>query len=59
MLYNLDFKKPFYMETDASGYAIGGRLFQKNDRDEDCNIAYESKKLSNAEKITVRHKENY
>jgi transposase InsO family protein/predicted aspartyl protease len=45
-----DFTKPFYLHTDASNYAVGAVLCQKDDNDHDYPIAYASKLLSPAER---------
>ena len=47
--------KKFYIKTDASVYQLGGRIFQKEYRQEDnktveSDIAFYTRKLTNAQK---------
>ena len=42
--------KPFELETDASAYAIGAALFQKDEREKRQAIGYASKTLNAAER---------
>jgi hypothetical protein len=44
-LHLADWNKEFHIETDASGVAVGGVLFQINDKKERLPLAYFSKKL--------------
>ena len=44
-----DFKKKFFIRTDASKYAVGGVLFQLNDEGEEHPIQYTSRVLTRAE----------
>jgi hypothetical protein len=41
--------EPFELETDASAYAIGAVLFQKDERGKWCTIGYASKTLNGVE----------
>ena len=45
-----DEKEPFELETDASAYAVGAALFQKDERGKRCAIGYASKTLNSAER---------
>lgn len=45
-----DFKKPFFLTTDACDYAIGGVLEQLDDNNQRRPIAYASRTLNSAEK---------
>jgi hypothetical protein len=52
------FDKPFFLHTDASNYAIGAVLVQKDDNEHDRVIAYASRILNPAEvNYTVTEKE--
>jgi len=42
--------KPFELETDASAYAIGAALFQKDERGKRKAIGYASKTLTETER---------
>jgi RNase H-like domain found in reverse transcriptase len=44
-----DKDKPFELETDASAYAIGAALFQKDERGKRRAIGYASKTLNDTE----------
>ena len=44
-----DVNKPFEIRTDASSYAIGGVLFQRDEKDEERPIAFASRVLSKTE----------
>lgn len=53
-----DFAIPFGIRMDASDYAIGGVLFQRDETDKEHPIAYTGRKLNKAElNYTVREKE--
>jgi hypothetical protein len=53
-----NFNKPFFLHTDASNYAIGAVLVQKDDKGHDRVIAYASRVLNPAESnYTVTEKE--
>jgi hypothetical protein len=45
-----DRDEPFELETDASAYAIGAVLFQKDERGKQCAIGYAFKTLNSAER---------
>lgn len=49
MLHHPDISKSFWVQTDASGIGIAGRLFQITDDGEEQNIAFASRKLTNSE----------
>jgi hypothetical protein len=50
--------KPFYVQTDASTYCAGGRLFQKNDNNEEMLIAAVSRTFTRTERnYTIYKKE--
>lgn len=51
ILANPDFGKPFFVQTDASDYAVAGVLFQINDEGNEQVIAYFSQKLTNPQKV--------
>lgn len=51
ILANPDFNKPFYVQTDASDYAVAGVLFQVNGEGNEQVIAYFSQKLTNTQKV--------
>ena len=44
-----DDKKTFELKTDASAYAVGAALFQKDERGKRCAVGYTSKTLNSAE----------
>src|SRR6267142_1111317 len=44
-----DLERPFEMEVDASAYAVGAILFQKDDQGRKCDVGYYSKALNPAE----------
>ena len=46
VLQHVDWEKPFVLQTDASDYAIGASLMQKNKDGELRPVSYYSKKLS-------------
>ena len=48
-LYFPDLKKLYYLETDASNYALGAGLYQKNDRQEKEIITLASRTLKGPE----------
>ena len=53
-----DFKRQFIIFTDASNYACGAVLAQKDDKDQEYVIAYRSKKMNKAElNYTITEKE--
>ena len=45
-----DEKEPFELETDASAYAVGAALFQKDERGKQRTVGYASKTLNSAER---------
>lgn len=49
MLRQPDFKRPFILNTDASGYALGAVLAQKDDDNLEYVCAYASRTLKGAE----------
>ena len=49
ILYFLDPKKDYYLETDASYYALGAILYQKNNKQEKEVITLASKTLKGPE----------
>ena len=55
MLRTPDFKLPFVVTTDASDYAIG-QVLQQDDKNRLRPVAYESRKLTPAEKNYAIHK---
>lgn len=58
--YAPNFKLPFIVYTDASSYAVGACLAQRDESGEEHPIAFASKKLSKAqEKYAVIEKEAY
>lgn len=53
-----DFNKPFGIRMDACDFAIGGVLFQVDERGDEHPIAYTGRRMNNAElKYPVREKE--
>ncbi len=50
ILYLPDVNKPYYVQTDASNYCAAGRVFQKNDKDEEMIIAAVSRTFSKTER---------
>lgn len=53
-----DFTKPFYIQADSSGYAIGAELYQEDENKEHQPIAFISRSLRGAElNYTVTEKE--
>ena len=48
-LYYPDSKKPYYLETDASDYALGAVLYQKNEKEEKEIITLASRTLKGPE----------
>ena len=55
-----DFKKPFYIQTDASDIAVGGVLFQYNDSKERVVLGYHSKTMKKSQlNWKVTEKEMY
>lgn len=58
ILGNPDFDRPFFLQCDASDYAVGSVLFQKRPDGSEVVISYFSKKMSDAQKkYTVTEKE--
>ena len=49
MLLYPNIARPFYIKTDASNFAIGGVLTQKDDEGRERVIAYASRTLAKAE----------
>ncbi|KAH8394356.1 hypothetical protein KR215_009295, partial [Drosophila sulfurigaster] len=52
VLVHADFKKPFYIQCDASNFGVGAVLFQLDDEKQERPIAFFSAKLN-------RHQINY
>lgn len=53
-----DFSKPFYVQADSSGYAIGAELYQENSTHEHLPIAFISRSLRGSElNYTITEKE--
>ena len=50
VLIPLEWNKPFEVHVDASNFAIGSVLSQKNEEGHDCPIYFSSRQLSGAEK---------
>ena len=59
VLIHPDPSKPFIVECDASNYAIGGILFQKDDEGKLHPVAYYSRSLSNVEVNYSSLKKNF
>lgn len=58
MLKFPDFKRPFYLQTDGSGFAIAVECYQLNDADEHQVVGFASRKLHPPELLyTVTEKE--
>jgi hypothetical protein len=58
MTYYPDKDKPFYVQTDASLYCAGGRLFQRNDEGHEMLIAAVSRTFTKTERnYTIYKKE--
>ena len=51
-----DYKKPFQLNTDASELGLGSVLYQRQEDDTFCVIAYASRSLSKTEKNYSAHK---
>ena len=51
-----DYKKPFQLQTDASGLSLGAALYQKDDEGHQRVIAYASRSLSHTEHNYPAHK---
>ena len=51
-----NYKKPFRLHTDASENGLGAVLYQKQDDDRHCMIAYASQTLSKSERNYDAHK---
>lgn len=53
-----DYKKPFYLMTDASQNACGSVLLQRNEEGDNLPIAYYSKKFTDSERnLSIYYKE--
>jgi RNase H-like domain found in reverse transcriptase len=50
VLQRPDYDRPFEMEVDASQYATGAILYQRNDRQRLCPVGYHSQTLNPAER---------
>jgi RNase H-like domain found in reverse transcriptase len=50
VLYQLDYNKPFELEVDASQFATGVILYQRNEKGQLCLVAYHSKTLLELER---------
>ena len=48
-LFLPDWNRPFHIQSDASGIAVGGMLYQLSDEDETRTVSYHSKTLTGAE----------
>nr|CAI5859444.1 unnamed protein product [Callosobruchus analis] len=60
LMVHPDFKKEFFVQCDSSDYAIGGRLFQKSNADEQEVIAYTSRTLKGSQlRYTTTEKEMF
>lgn len=58
VLVHPNFKKPFFVQCDASHYGVGAVLFQKDEEDNDRPIAFFSQKLNSAQQnYTTTEKE--
>ena len=51
-----DYKKPFTLNTDASGHGLGAALYQKDENGHERPIAYASRSLAKSEKKYPAHK---
>ena len=51
-----NYRKPFKLHTDDSESGLGAVLYQKQDDDTDCSIAYASQTLSKSERNYGAHK---
>jgi Reverse transcriptase (RNA-dependent DNA polymerase)/RNase H-like domain found in reverse transcriptase/Integrase core domain len=50
ILYLPDIKQPYYVQTDASAHCAGGRVFQKNDNQQEMLIAAVSRTFTKTER---------
>jgi hypothetical protein len=59
ILIHQDFSKPFFLESDASNYALGAVLSQKKDDEQLHPIAFHSRKFTTTEIIYEIHNKEH